>query len=308
MLSFPHWLGFWLRAARFEFFTGSLAPVLVGSAAAWWQTGRLSWPLALATLVALVLLHASANLANDYWDHLSGNDALNRSFVRPFTGGSRFIQRGEVRPRAVLAASLLCLAGGAALGFVLVWLRGWPILALGVVGGLSGLFYTARPVALGYRGLGELFIALDFGVLPVLGAYYVQAQAFSWPALAASLPVALLISAILWINQFPDYAADLAVGKRHWVVRLGRRRAAVVYAGMMTLTYVLLLASVAVGLLPPLVLLAALALPLLARGIDVALREYDHPRRLAPANAATIALHLACSVLVALGLVLDRLL
>ncbi|HEY3398740.1 MAG TPA: 1,4-dihydroxy-2-naphthoate octaprenyltransferase [Armatimonadota bacterium] len=299
---------FWIRASRFEFFTGVIAPTLVGCAVAYDDSGRLHLGLALLTLLGLLFLHAAANLANDYFDHLSGNDALNRTFIRPFTGGSRVIQQGLARPREVLVASLLSLGLGALLGFILVWLRGLPILVLGLVGGLTGFFYTAPPLKLGYRGLGEIFLALDFGVLPVLGAYYVQTQHFSLAALWASLPVALLILAVLWINQFPDYDADRAVGKCHWVVRLGRRRAAWVYCGMVTGSYACVLIAVAAQILPPLSLLVALSLPLAAKGMNVALAEYDTPARLAPANAATVGLHLTFNLLLTLGLVVDRLL
>jgi 1,4-dihydroxy-2-naphthoate octaprenyltransferase len=299
---------FWLHASRYEFFTGVVAPAAVGGAVAWWQSAGFHWGLWLLTLLGLLFIHASANLANDYFDHLSGNDAINREFIRPFTGGSRVIQQGLAAPRQVLAAALVCLTLGAAIGLLLTWLRGWPILLIGLVGGLSGFFYTAPPLKLGYRGWGELFIALDFGVLPVLGTYFVQTQRFSMAAFWASLPVALLISAILWINQFPDYHADRAVGKLHWVVRLGRQRSAVVYAGMMALTYLAVIVPVALQILPPLALLILVTLPLTVRGINVALRQYDRPPELAPANAATVGVHLVLSLLLAAGLVVDRLL
>lgn len=299
---------FWLHASRYEFFTGAFAPVAVGGVVAWWQTGAFHWGLWLLTLVGLILVHASANLANDYFDHLSGNDEINTEFLRPFTGGSRVIQQGLARPREVLGAALLCLAAGGVIGLLLAYLRGWPIVAIGVVGGLSGFFYTAPPLKLGYRGWGELFIALDFGVLPVLGAYFVQTQSFTVEAFWASLPVALLILAILWINQFPDYVADRAVGKRHWVVRLGRRRAARVYATMMALAYLFVILGVGVQLLPPLALLVMLTLPLTVRGVNVAMQEYDRPRALAPANAATVAVHLLFSLLLVVGIGVDRLL
>ena len=299
---------FWLRASRFEFLTGSFVPVLVGGVVAWWETGTFSWPLWLLTLAGLMLIHSGANLANDYFDHLTGDDEINVSFLRPFTGGSRFLQQHLAQPRAILVAALLCLALGSLIGLGLVWLRGWPLLVLGVIGVGSAFFYTAPPFAFVYRGLGELVIALDFGLLPVLGAYYVQVQRFSWTAVIASLPVALLITAILFINQFPDYVADRAVEKRHWVVRLGPRRAAPVFAAGMTLAYVILLAAVAAKVLPPLALLAMLSLPLAARAINVTQRQHSHPAELLPANASTVAAHLAFSVLMSLGLILDAVL
>jgi len=158
-------VSFWLRASRFQFFTASVVPVIVGGATAYWETGTVLWSYWIATLVALVLLHAAANLANDYYDHLSRNDEINIEFISPFTGGSRFIQKQLTSPVSILIAALACLAVGSGIGLILVWLRGWPILVLGVVGGLSGFFYTANPLRLGYRGLGEIFIFLDFGIL-----------------------------------------------------------------------------------------------------------------------------------------------
>ena len=306
MNRFARRAGVWFKASRPEFFTASIVPVVVGGAVAYNESGHLLWGYLLLTLLALVLLHATANLANDYYDHLSGNDEINVEFVRPFTGGSRAIQQGLVSAKHVLAASLICLLVGALLGLYLTWMRGWPILVLGVVGGLSGFFYTARPLQLGYRGIGELFIGLNFGVLPVLGTYYVQVRHFSTPALVASLPVAFLIMAVLWINQFQDYAADKAVNKLHWVVRLGRRRASYVYAGMVAATYLAILLGLVTGLLPALAAVALLTVPLAIFAVKTALLYYDDLSRLTPANAATIPLHLLTGLLLTLGVIADR--
>ena len=296
---------FWLKASRPEFFTAPIVAVAVGAAMAYHDAHLLRWGYLLLTLLGLTAIHAAANLANDYYDHLSGNDEANVEFVRPFTGGSRLIQTGQVRAEHILVASLVSLALGCAIGLYLVWMRGWPILVLGVVGASTGFFYTARPVQLGYRGIGELFIGLDFGVLPVLGTYYVQVQHFSLATAVASLAVAFPIMAVLWINQFQDYAADKAVGKRHWVVRLGRQKASRVYAGMLAATYASILIGVDERVLPPLAYTALLSIPLALFAARTALQHYDDPQRLAPANAATIAWHLATGLLLAAGMVVD---
>jgi len=299
---------FWLKAARPQFFTGAIVPVLVGGALAYHDTGVMLWGYLLLTALGVIFLHATANLANDYYDHLSGNDAANTEFARPFTGGSRVIQDGKAEPRSVLLAALIYLALGSLIGLYLFWMRGWPVLLLGVIGGLSGIFYTARPLQLGYRGFGELFIGLDFGILPVLGSYFVQTQKFSLPALVASLPVAFTIMAILWINQFQDYAADKSVNKLHWVVRLGRRRASYVYAGMIAATFLSIALAVVGGLLPPFALLAVIAIPVGIIGVKTALARYDDIPRLTPANAATVLVHLLTGLLLAAGLTADKLL
>jgi 1,4-dihydroxy-2-naphthoate octaprenyltransferase len=280
---------------------------MVGTAAAFHQSGGVNWLNAILALLALVCLHAAANLANDYYDHITGNDEANISFATPFTGGSRLIQQGVVQAWEILAASLVSLALGAAIGLYLVSATGWPILVLGIIGGATGFFYTAPPFKLGYRGLGEIFIFLDFGLLPVLGAAYVQTQGFPISAAAAGVVVGLLMTNVLWINQFQDVEADASVGKRHWVVRLGRRASARVHVALFALTYATVVAGVLWRVLPGWTLLALLTLPLAMRASAASLRYHDQLPRLTPANVATIAVHLAASALISLGLVIARL-
>ena len=293
---------FWLKAARAPFFTGSLAPIMVGTATAFCEAGAVSWPRAALALLALTCLHAGANLANDYYDHLSGNDEINVTRAAPFTGGSRFIQDGKAQPREILTASLLSLGLGSAIGIYLVVITGWPILALGLVGAATGFFYTAPPLKLGYRGIGEMFILLDFGLLPVLGAHYVQTQTFPAAAAIAGLAVGLLMTNVLWINQFQDVDADAAVSKRHWVVRLGRRASSRVHAALFGLAYAAIIVGVLWRALPSWALLGLRSLPLAARASVVSLKHHDRLDRLTPANVGTILTHLATSVLLALGL------
>ncbi len=295
---------FWLKAARAPFFTGSFAPVLVGTALAFSEFGSLDWFHGMLALLALVLLHAGANLANDYYDHLSGDDEANVLRAPPFTGGSRFIQDGLARPGEILAASLICLALGGAAGLYLVSVAGLPILVLGVVGAVTGFFYCAPPLKLGYRGLGELAVFLDFGVLPVAGAYYLQTGRFSASAVLLGATVGLLMANVLWINQFQDAEADAAVGKRHWVVRLGRKRAASVHAAAFVLAYAAVAAGVAARLLPGWAILALLSAPLAAQASRISLQRYDDLATLRPANGATVATHLLTSVLLAVGLLI----
>jgi len=297
---------FWLHAARAPFFTGSLAPILVGTATAFHETGSIAWLYAILALCAIVLLHAGANLTNDYYDHLSGNDAINVSRATPFTGGSRLIQQQIVQPREIISAALVSLASGCAIGGYLAWATGWPLLILGLVGASTGFFYTAAPLKLGYRGLGELVVFLDFGVLPVLGAHYIQAHAFSYPSAIAGIAVGLLMTNVLWINQFQDAEADAAVGKRHWVVRLGRKRAARVHAALFALSYLVMLFGIQISALPTWSALGLLTIPLAVYASRISSRRYDDLGRLRPANIATIVIHMASSALLAVGLTLGR--
>ncbi len=296
-----------LQELRPLFLPASAVPVILGCALAFHDTGTLDWTLCLLTLAGVLCIHAGANTANDYFDHASGNDAANRDYVRPFTGGSRMIQNGLLAPREVLGLSVSCFAAGAGIGAVL-WLQtgiGVPI--LGLTGLAGGFFYSAPPVRLADRGLGEPVVALLFGVWPTLGAYYVQTGRLSGDALLLSLAPAVLILMVLLINEFPDAAADAAVGKRTWVVRLGQRRAARLYLVLLGLWPLPIIYSLCSGHLP-----AALALAL-APGLAafwLAPRvwlHYDRPRTLAPANALTITLYLGVALLMALALVMARL-
>jgi 1,4-dihydroxy-2-naphthoate octaprenyltransferase len=296
----------WIMAVRAPFFTASVAPAVVGVAAAFYQGYAVNWWHATLTLVGLVAVHGGTNLANDYYDHRTRDDWLNKT-PTPFSGGSRVIQDGAISPRAVLIYSLACFAVGIACGLYL-W-RATPgnvVLWLGLVGVASGFLYTATPVAIGYRGVGELFVGLNFGPLAVLGAHYVQAGHLSSAALMASVPVGLLIAAVLYINEFPDYDADRQVNKKTLIVLLGPKRARYGYIIIIALTYAALIASVTFGVLPAWTLLGLLTLPLAVKAVAVLMRRYAEPYKLLPANALTILVHFATAILLAVGLALGR--
>ncbi|MEE8413459.1 MAG: 1,4-dihydroxy-2-naphthoate octaprenyltransferase [Dehalococcoidales bacterium] len=291
----------WRTAIRVPFLTASTVPVLLGTAIAWFTTGNLYWSFFLLTLLAGLLIHMGANVINDYSDHRSGNDEVNREFVRPFSGGSRVIQLGLLTPLEVLTGALLFFALSAAIGFYLAWARGSLILILGAIGLISGLFYTGGPFNWAKRGIGELLVGLNFGVLMTLGAYYVQAQSFNWLPVIAAIPVSLLIAAVLYINEFPDYTADKQVGKNTLVVRLGKNRAVVLYGVVMLGVYLVIGAMVITGALPLTALMGLITLPLAIKAIQHARRNYSNSFDLIPANALTVTVHLATGLLLTLA-------
>ena len=208
-------------ASRPKFLVASAAAVLVGTAAGYATAGIFQPLLFILALLAIMALHAGANMANDYFDHVSGNDWVNRN-PTPFSGGSRYIQQGILSPKAVLLAALVFLSFGSAIGIVIVLLtESLFILILGLIGLLGGFFYTAPPVQLGYRSTGELVIALLFGLLPVCGSYYLQTSSFDTIPLLPGCIVGILIFSVILANEFPDASADAAVNKRTLVVRFG---------------------------------------------------------------------------------------
>jgi 1,4-dihydroxy-2-naphthoate octaprenyltransferase len=295
----------WIAKTRAPFLTASIVPVLLGSAIAWTRTETFYPGYFLLTLIAGVCVQAGVNMTNDYFDHTWGSDEVNEEFAAPFTGGSRLIQMGIVEPKTMLWQGLALFAVSGLIGLFLAYTRGPMVLWLGLFGALTGFFYTAPPFRLVATGFGELFIGLDFGVLMVLGAYYTQTVQFSVEAAVASLPVAFLIAAVLYVNEFQDMKADEAVGKNQIVVRIGRRRAATGYGLLMIATYSSLLLGVALAGVSPFALLGLLTIPLARQAYQVARLNYDNLPALAPANVATIKNHLFTGLLMSLGYVVQ---
>lgn len=225
-----------IRAARVPFLTGSLMPVALAAALAWWRGAWGGSFYFFLTLLGVAGLHTGGNLINDYYDSF-GSDPINR-YATPFSGGSRVIQNGEMSQGNVRLLAYICLGLGVVCGLVLIYYgRPWVAL-LGLFGLAAAYLYSASPVQLMSKGLGELTIFLAFGPVLTLGAYYALTGRASPEAFYVGLPLAFLITAILWINEFPDLEADTAAAKEHLVARLGLRRSRQVYAGLMLAPFV----------------------------------------------------------------------
>jgi len=291
----------WVIKTRAPFLTASIVPIVLGTLVAWARVGTFYPGYFVLTLIGGVCLQAGVNMTNDYFDHTWGSDEINKEFANPFTGGSRLIQMGVVSPKTMLWQGTAFLLIGGLIGLFLAYTRGATVLWLGLFGAVTGFFYTAPPFRLVATGFGEVFIGLDFGVLMVLGAYYTQATQLSWEPVAASLPVAFLISAVLYINEFQDMKADQAVGKHQIVVRLGRRRAVYGYGLLMIGTYASLVLGVFLAGVSPFALLGLLTIPLAWQGYVIARANYDDLPALVGANAATIKSHWLTGLLMSLG-------
>lgn len=223
----------WLKELRAPFFTASALPVIVGTAVAFADTGQFNIILFILAVFATVALHAGANIANDYFDHISKNDWLNDNKT-PFSGGSRLIQQNLLTAGQVIVGAWIALFIGASIGLIIVIMtKSLFVLALGLIGILGGYFYTATPLKLGYRTAGEITIGLLFGILPVYGSFYVQTLNFSALPLPPGAIVAVLISLVIFANEFPDFEADKAVNKKTLVVSLGIKNAANLYKAML---------------------------------------------------------------------------
>jgi 1,4-dihydroxy-2-naphthoate octaprenyltransferase len=243
-------IALWLRALRVPFLTASGLPVLLGAFAAYSKTGDLSFPRLGLTLSGVLCLHLGANLANDYFDEVTGCDRANPE-PTPFSGGSRVIQEGLVPARTILAVSILFFAAGLVHGLVLnSMVPGNLVLVLGVAGiGLAAL-YTAVPIKLSYRGVGEVTVFLAFGPLEVAGSYLCQAGRIGPGVLAVSVPAGLLVVAILLVNEVLDVDGDRRAGKRTLVVALGSRRGYTVFLLAYAGAYAWIVIGIATRLYP----------------------------------------------------------
>jgi 1,4-dihydroxy-2-naphthoate octaprenyltransferase len=297
----------WLGEMRIPFLTASIVPVILGTSIAWARFGAFDTFLFILALVAGIFVHLGTNIANDYFDHKSGADEANKEYVRPFTGGSRTIQQGLLTPQEVLSGAILFFGLAALIGVYLFVRVGWIILVIGLIGIFSGFFYTAPPFNLAARGIGELFVGLNFGILMSLGAFFVQTSTLAWEPVLAAVPVALLITAVLYINQFQDSAGDAAVGKRHLVVRMGKKKSVFGYVLLMGFTYLSIVVFAAFGLVSPFTLLIVLALPLPILAIFYARKYYDKRFELAPANGLTVLSHLMIGILLVVGYIFEGL-
>lgn len=296
-------------ASRPQFLTASISPVLVGSALGFAIAGTFNWPFFLLALFGMMALHAGANIANDYFDSLSGNDWVNKNLT-PFSGGRQFIQQNILSPKATLAASIFCLALGASLGLVILCMtRSWFILILGLAGILGGFFYTAPPVKLGYRGVGEIAIAFLFGILPVYGSYYLQTGLISITPLPPACVVGILIFLIIFVNEFPDLPADAAVHKKTLVVLFGIPVGVQIYRIAVISAFVIMVAGIFVGriMIWSLLLYFLFGLPASLAAINfVNVHDVSTPGPTQHrACAITIILHLIGCLALAIGFIIS---
>lgn len=293
-------------ATRPAFLTITLAGCLLGQATA--LAGAFQFQTMLMALVLLLaaLAHAGVNVFNDYYDHLNGSDAANRERLFPFTGGSRFIQNGLLSPDQTLAFAILLFAVVIAGGLLLIGLSGAGLFWIGLAGLFIGWAYSAPPLRLNSRGLGELCVVTGF-LLVVVGADYVQRAEFAALPWLVGLPYALLTANILYLNQFPDRRADAQAGKRHWVVRLRPAQAAWGYVLIAGLALAWLLAMVITGALSAWTLLAGLPFWFSYLAARELLRHAAEPARLRPAIGQTLAAAHGHAMLLALILVLEHL-
>lgn len=289
----------WLLAARPRTLPAAASPVIIGSAIAYADDSFRLLP-ALGALAGALLLQIGANFANDVFDYQKGADTAGR------LGPVRVTQAGMLSPGTVKAGMWITFGLAALIGLYLAWVSGWPVIAIGLAAIVAAILYTGGPFPYGYRGLGELFVFLFFGVAAVMGTYYVQAVRFSLGALIGSVPVGLLIVAILAVNNLRDIHTDRASEKNTLAVRLGVQGARQEYLLMVMLAYLVTFLQALSRISSLWLLLPALSLPLAADLITFVQR--NEGKALNHALAQTGQLVLYFSLAYSAAVILARLL
>jgi 1,4-dihydroxy-2-naphthoate octaprenyltransferase len=272
-----------------------VAPVLVGTSLAIGEGTFRALAFACA-LLGSVFIQIGTNLSNDYSDARRGADTEDR------LGPVRVTAGGLMPPRQVLIGTYVAFGLAVLAGVYLIAIAGWQLLLVGAASILAGVLYTGGPRPYGYEGLGEIFVFLFFGVVAVVGSYFVQTEHLIWEAFALSVPVGLLAAAILLVNNIRDADTDRRAGKKTLAVRLGRDRARALFIGCIALAYVIVPAVAIFGRgISPLVLLALLSLPIALPLIRTVRERTDGPS-LNAALAKTGMLLGLVSLLLSIGL------
>jgi 1,4-dihydroxy-2-naphthoate polyprenyltransferase len=293
----------WLMAARLRTLPAAIAPVIVGTSIA--VTRDVFRPGAfIAALLGAILIQVGTNLSNDYSDARRGADTEDR------LGPVRVTAGGLVPPRTVLLWTYLTFGAAALCGVYLVIVAGWQLLVLGILSILAGVLYTGGPRPYGYEGLGEVFVFLFFGIVAVSGSTFAQLQSWPWESFALAVPVGLLVTAILVVNNIRDMDTDRRAGKRTLAVRLGRERARAEYTLLTVIAFAILAPIAAIEIADSgsasalWWLLPWLLAPLAAKLIGVVRTHVDGPT-LNGALARTAGLQLVFCMLLAAGILIS---
>jgi 1,4-dihydroxy-2-naphthoate polyprenyltransferase len=292
-----HWQ-VWLLAARPKTLPAAAAPVMVGSAAAFYEGGFRLGP-ALAALMAALLLQIGANLANDYFDYYKGADTSAR------LGPVRVTASGLIPPGKVLRGMWVTFGLAALAGIYLAVVAGWPVIIIGLAAIAAAIAYTGGPLPFGYYGLGDFFVFVFFGLAAVAGTYFVQTGALSSLAIGSAVPMGLLITAILVVNNLRDIETDRKAGKMTLAVRFGPTGARQEYAACLAGAYISPLLMVLLGAAPGHVFLAWFTVPMVIPLIKTVNTVRGRPLNLT--LAGTGQLTLVYGLLYSLGLVLAAL-
>lgn len=279
----------------------ALVLAFLGASVAWYE-GSFHLGFALLAALGLVLTHISVNVFNEYFDYKSGVDLKTKK--TPFSGGSGALPSGLITAKQALWLGIGSLLATVPIGiyFILVIDTGWQLLPLLLVAAACVVLYTPFILKTHWP---EWAPGLGLGILPVLGAYFVQTGTYTVTALIASIPSGILVHNLLLLNEFPDVEADSTVNKKTLPITMGMAKAGIFYSAMTGLVYLWIIGGVVTGKMPAFSLIALLTLPFAAKAIQGALKPHDMSK-LMPALASNVLVVLLTQLLLGIGFILAR--
>ena len=291
---------FWFLETRPQFLTLSVVLAFLGTVVAWYDGFFNLWHAVLAG-IGLIIIHASVNIFNDYFDFRSGVDLATKR--TPFSGGSGILPAGKLTPQQVLWLGIGSFLLAGAIGIYFIFVSGVMLLPLLVVAGLMVILYS--PLILKHPW-PEWAAGAGLGALPILGLYFVQSGMYTFTAFVASIPPAFLVHNLLFLNEFPDVDADKVASRRTMPISIGKNRSAIIFSLFTIASYVWIVVFAAIGTLPLWTLLALLSLPF---GIQAIKGAFHHgsPDKFMPGMMANVIVVQLTQVLMAVGFIIAKL-
>jgi len=291
-----------LTIARPQFLILSVILGFLGTSVAWYEHQEYGGPFnlgyAFLATVGLILAHMSVNVFNDYFDSRSQLDT--KTVRTPFSGGSGAIQSGLLTEKQALWVGIATLIIIIPIGVFFTVVTGWLLLPLLAIAIICIILYTPLILKMGYP---EWSAGLGLGVLPVLGAYFVQTGIYNLGAVLASIPSGILVHNLLLLNEFPDAEHDVTVKRRTLPIFVGKKKAAIFYSVLTIIVYLWIIGTVISRDMAVFTLLGLLTLPLAFKAIDGAFK-YDDRSKLIPAMANNVFVVLFTQLLMAVGFIL----
>lgn len=289
----------WLLVTRPPFLILPVVLAFLGTSIAWYHDGVFHLGHALLAFFGFLLAHISVDVLNEYLDYKSGVDFDTKK--TPFSGGSGALPAGLIKPRQALWFGLACFLAILPIGIYFVIVSGWQLLPLLLVAAACLLLYTPVILKTGYP---EWAPGIGFGLLPILGFYFVQTGSYTLPVFIATVPSTILAHNLLLLNEFPDVEADRKAGRKTLPIAIGKVKASIVYSILTALVYLWIIGGVVAGVMPPYCLIALLTLPFAIKAIQGSM-QYQDMGKLVPAMANNVLIVLLTQLLLGIGYILS---
>lgn len=289
------WLGFW-QLADPKIWLASTVPMTIAAALTYAHTKTMPLYWFVISLGGIYLIEIGKNAVNELVDYFSGVDLYVTEDKRnPFSGGKKTLVDHKLTVAETVGIAILTFVGALGIGWLIIVEKEPLVLVIGLIGLAISIMYSLPPFKLSYHGLGEVAVGMTYGPLLVSGMYAVLTGTLGWEVVIIGIPLAFLITNVLWINQYPDYEADLRGGKRNWLVRMGKVKGIKVYAGLYIAAYISLIALAFIEK-NPFWLTGLISIPLAVQSLKIARRYYDDIPKLIAANAKTIQVYIITGV------------